>query len=100
MLDRLDTADLARREPNPLDRRSVLVRLTTRGHAVAAAMSDMFSDDVYSAVREAQPEHILEFTTVLRRIAEELRTRTADSGAISTVLRQRAADAIGSAEPS
>ena len=50
MLDRLETAKFVRREPNPDDRRSVIVVLTDRGEAVLDEYRDHFREAIEKAV--------------------------------------------------
>ncbi|HEY8302806.1 MAG TPA: MarR family transcriptional regulator [Jatrophihabitans sp.] len=50
MLDRLETAGFVRREPNPDDRRSVIVALTERGDAALAEYREAFRVAIESAV--------------------------------------------------
>ena len=44
MLDRLESAKFVRREPNPDDRRSVIVVLTEQGEAALAEYREQFRD--------------------------------------------------------
>jgi len=92
LLDRLELAGMVARQPHPTDRRSLFVMLTERGRAAADAIFGMFATDVASAVLDAQPEHVAEFTLVLRRIGETLRARAADPAGMSSVLAVRTSD--------
>jgi DNA-binding MarR family transcriptional regulator len=90
LLDRLELAGMVARQPHPTDRRSLFVTLTDRGRAAAEATFGMFAADVASAVVDAHPDHVAEFTSVLRRIAEALRARAADPKGMAAVLRDQA----------
>ena len=50
MLDRLEAAGFVRREPNPDDRRSVIVTLTDRGDAALAEYREQFRIAIEGAV--------------------------------------------------
>lgn len=50
MLDRLESAGFVRREPNPDDRRSVIVSLTERGDAALAEYREQFRIAIEGAV--------------------------------------------------
>jgi DNA-binding MarR family transcriptional regulator len=50
MLDRLETAQFVRREPNPDDRRSVIVVLTEKGDAALAEYREHFRAAIEGAV--------------------------------------------------
>jgi DNA-binding MarR family transcriptional regulator len=50
MLDRAENAGLVRRSPNPSDRRSVLVDMTTTGHTVTAALTRSLYDAIAGAL--------------------------------------------------
>jgi DNA-binding MarR family transcriptional regulator len=50
MLDRLETAKFVRREPNPEDRRSVIVVLTDKGDAALAEYREHFRGAIENAV--------------------------------------------------
>ena len=97
LLDRLTLAGLVVRQPHPTDRRSLLVVLTARGKTAIEAMFAMFTEDILSAVQDAHPEHVREFTEVLDRIAAALRERVADPAAIAADLSARAHP--GSSDP-
>ncbi|MGW4527722.1 MarR family winged helix-turn-helix transcriptional regulator [Amycolatopsis sp. NPDC004378] len=86
LLDRLELAGLSRRERHPTDRRSVLVVLTPAGRAAIEAMFAVFSEDVYSSVEQAKPEHIREFTLVLANIARTLHDWAGQPAAIADAL--------------
>ncbi|WP_208544338.1 MarR family winged helix-turn-helix transcriptional regulator [Saccharomonospora piscinae] len=86
LLDRLEAAGMVERRAHDTDRRSVLVSLTARGHGVVSTMFAMFDADVMSAVREASPEHIAEFSAVLGRISAGLRARAHDADSIVATL--------------
>jgi DNA-binding MarR family transcriptional regulator len=73
VLDRLEKAGVARREPHPVDRRAVAVVITEQGHQalrwsrhwLGAALLDLSPDDVATT------------TDVLSRLADSLRRQTA-----------------------
>jgi DNA-binding MarR family transcriptional regulator len=90
LLDRLELAGMVARQPHPTDRRSLFVTLTDRGRAAAEATYGMFAADIASAIGDAHPDHVAEFTPVLRRIAEALSVRAADPEGMAAVLRNRA----------
>ena len=56
MLDRLETAKFVRREPNPDDRRSVIVVLTEQGDAALAEYREQFRSAI-EARRAARAAH-------------------------------------------
>jgi DNA-binding MarR family transcriptional regulator len=87
LVDRLEHAGLASRRRHPVDRRSVLVELTTTGAATLRAMFNMFSSDVAAAVRIEAPEHIAVFNQLLEQIAGALLARAADRPTIDATLR-------------
>ncbi|GAA4680644.1 hypothetical protein GCM10023215_12600 [Pseudonocardia yuanmonensis] len=89
LLDRLTVAGYVQRQPNPVDRRSVLVVLTPGGRATIAAMFDLFTDDVEQAVRSSEPRHVTEFADALARMVPALRTRAADRVALQLELNRR-----------
>ncbi|MGW5740516.1 MarR family winged helix-turn-helix transcriptional regulator [Amycolatopsis sp. NPDC003861] len=89
LLDRLEAAGYTRRERHPTDRRSVLVVLTPGGRAAIEASFALFATDVYQAVAQSEPAHIREFTVVLAKIAQALRERAAQPGAIGEALTER-----------
>lgn len=89
LLDRLETAGLVERQPNPADRRSVLVALTPRGRSVVEAQFALFTADVAAAIRAAEPENVDEFNEMLGRIIATLRSRAADPDALASALRRQ-----------
>lgn len=95
LLDRLTLAGLLERQPNPADRRSVLVVLTPRGRSAVGAMFTMFTEDILRAIQDARPEHVREFTAALGGITASLRARAAFPEAVAQDLRAR----LGPADP-
>jgi DNA-binding MarR family transcriptional regulator len=89
LVDRLEHAGLASRRRHPVDRRSVLVELTTTGAAMLRSMFNMFSSDVALAVQIEAPEHLAVFNQLLEQIAEALLARAADRPTIDATLRSR-----------
>jgi DNA-binding MarR family transcriptional regulator len=89
LLDRLTVAGFVERQPNPADRRSVLVVLTPVGRSTIKAMFELFTDDVEQAVRAAEPRYVAEFTRTLARMAPALRARAADRTTLAEELARR-----------
>ncbi|WP_433502037.1 MarR family winged helix-turn-helix transcriptional regulator [Pseudonocardia halophobica] len=89
LLDRMTVAGFVERQPNPVDRRSVLVVLTPGGRSTIRAMFDLFTDDVEQAVRTAEPRYVAEFARALGRMAPALRARAADRAALEEELTRR-----------
>jgi DNA-binding MarR family transcriptional regulator len=87
LVDRLEHAGLAARHRHPVDRRSVLVELTTIGATTLGTMFNMFSSDVADAVQIEAPEHIAVFNQLVDQIAEALLARAADRPRIAATLR-------------
>jgi DNA-binding MarR family transcriptional regulator len=67
-IDRLATADLVRREPDPRDKRGVLVTLTDRGLArVDAALEDLLSREqsLLAGLDREEREHLADLMRIL-----------------------------------
>ena len=69
LVDRLERAGLARRSPNPANRRSSLVGLTRTGEQAMTAAMEVCTRAVASAVGE---ENLEPLTAALRRLASRL----------------------------
>ena len=71
LLDRLEAIALIERQPNPKDRRSVLIRLTTKGRELAV--------EIRKQVGEENREFLSDLTSdeeeALRNLLHRLRTR-------------------------
>ena len=89
LVDRLETANLIQRSPNPADRRGILLTLTPHGRGLIEAMYALFTDDIRAAIEDAEPEHVREFTVALERMQATLRTRAANRDALGEALRQQ-----------
>ncbi|MCE3549897.1 MarR family transcriptional regulator [Pseudonocardia sp. RS11V-5] len=89
LLDRLTVAGFVERQPNPVDRRSVLVVLTPGGRATIRAMFDLFTDDIEQAVRTAEPRYVTEFARALSRMVRALQARAADRATLEEELGRR-----------
>ena len=91
LLDRLETAALVVRQRHPADRRSVLVQLTGGADAALAALFELFSEDVATAVESSDPEHVAELAAMLGSIAEAMSARANDRDSIAGELADRVA---------
>lgn len=74
MLDRLETAKFVRREPNPDDRRSVIVVLTERGDAALAEYREQFRIAIEGAVPRELRARLADCMTNLSAGLDELAT--------------------------
>lgn len=67
LVDKLEAEDLVRREPNPVDRRGTLVRLTPAGRRLAKRASKIIGSVRFGAdLPDADLEHIIELLGRLR----------------------------------
>lgn len=82
MLDRLETARFVRREPNPDDRRSVIVVLTEQGEAALDEYREQFRQAIESAIPHEMRVQLAEFMT---RLAAGLDTLSSDMAALDPV---------------
>ncbi len=74
MLDRLETAELIQRSPNPEDRRSWLVSIQPRGAEIAATLRSVI-EDLETSIRHRVSERDLDgFRAVMRAIAQQTET--------------------------
>jgi DNA-binding MarR family transcriptional regulator len=73
ILDRLEARGLVRRGPNPDDRRSFMVALTTKGRALAAAVHGRLAALERAVARQVTPAQIAGFEAVVERLAREAR---------------------------
>lgn len=95
LLDRLASARLVVRTPNPRDRRSVLVELTDLGRAAIGEMYTMFAIDIDAALDQADPRLRTDpdlraaVTDLLDRMAAALRARSGDRRGIEEALAAR-----------
>ncbi len=74
MLDRLETAKFVRREPNPDDRRSVIVVLTEQGEAALDEYREQFRRAIEAAVPHAMRAQLAECMTTLAQGLDTLAT--------------------------
>jgi len=74
MLDKLIACGLIDAAPDPNDRRSKTLRLTTKGRAAFRQIEDHGRKQVGSALNSVPPEDQVEIQTGLRRYAEALRS--------------------------
>jgi DNA-binding MarR family transcriptional regulator len=74
MLDRLETAKFVRREPNPDDRRSVIVVLTDRGDAALAEYREQFRIAIEGAVPRELRARLADCMTSVSAGLDELAT--------------------------
>lgn len=74
MLDRLETAKFVRREPNPDDRRSVIVVLTEQGEAALAEYREQFRRAIEAAVPNEMRSQLAECMTHLAAGLDQLAT--------------------------
>lgn len=77
ILDRLETAGMLRRLPNPADRRSTLVELTAEGQAVSDRMYVEFNQVVASVTTFLDGDSIGTVTEFLEQAADALYTLAA-----------------------
>lgn len=82
MLDRLETARFVRREPNPDDRRSVIVVLTEQGEAALDEYREQFRQAIESAIPHEMRVQLADFMT---RLAAGLDTLASDMAALDPV---------------
>lgn len=75
LIDRMESAGVVVREPNPADRRSVLVGLTGAGRQAITRAFSAFSDEVDDAVDRAGPTHVRELADLLGQVAAVLQER-------------------------
>jgi len=69
LVDRIEAAGLCRRLPNPEDRRSSLLELTSEGRRLLAAAGEAFDDELERRLGAAVPERTLrQFAATLARI--------------------------------
>jgi DNA-binding MarR family transcriptional regulator len=69
LVDRIEAAGLCRRLPNPEDRRSSLLELTSDGRRLLAAAGEAFDDELQRRLGAAVPERTLrQFAATLARI--------------------------------
>ncbi len=66
LLDRLQDANLVRRDPNPDDRRSILVSPTESGTKMVESMIDSFDRVVHNAAKSAAVKDIRAVNDLLR----------------------------------
>jgi len=71
LLDRLEAIALIERQPNPKDRRSVLIRLTTKGRELAVEIRQQVGDEN----REFLSDLTSDEEEALRNLLHRLRTR-------------------------
>lgn len=69
MIDRLETAGLLARRPHPHDRRSLLLRLTTRGKSAHNTVFKLYLTTITDVIADARTPPIQELIDLLERIA-------------------------------
>ncbi len=74
MLQRLEQAELIRRESDPLDRRRAIFELTRRGSRLNDQRRGTIEEAVANALTEQSPKRIAETKILLQAIAEALET--------------------------
>ncbi|WP_158437915.1 MarR family winged helix-turn-helix transcriptional regulator [Naasia lichenicola] len=74
ILDRLETAGLLRRLPNPADRRSTLIELTAEGKTVSDRMYVEFNQVVASVTKFLDGDNIGTVTEFLEQAADAMYT--------------------------
>jgi DNA-binding MarR family transcriptional regulator len=73
VVDRVEAAGLCRRQPNPTDGRSHLIRLTASGESLLAAASVTFANALNADVAEAVPAgELAQMSVTLRRLRRHL----------------------------
>jgi DNA-binding MarR family transcriptional regulator len=77
LVDRLVARKLARRRPNPTDRRGVLVELTKSGHATSWKVLQHFIGDVVSAAMALAPNEQVIVERFLTTLTNAIDTDTA-----------------------
>jgi DNA-binding MarR family transcriptional regulator len=76
LLDRLERRDMVRRRPNPADRRSLLVALTTTGATAYDCIFDELGDITSAAVSGLAETEAAAVRHFLRQVASSLVVRT------------------------
>jgi DNA-binding MarR family transcriptional regulator len=74
LLDRLDVKGLIRRRRNPDDRRSVLVEPTQHGLSLVPELQPVFGEVTSQLFEGFSDEEIASFTSLLRRMRENLQS--------------------------
>jgi DNA-binding MarR family transcriptional regulator len=75
VVDRVETADLCCRVPNPTDGRSSLIRLTPPGEALLAAANATFAEALAVYVGAAAPvDELAQLSLTVRRLRQHLST--------------------------
>jgi DNA-binding MarR family transcriptional regulator len=77
LVDRLVARKLARRRPNPTDRRSVLIELTKTGHATSWKVLQHFISDVVTAAMALPPNEQIIVKRFLTTLTNAIDTDTA-----------------------
>lgn len=86
LLDRLAASGYLTRNPNPRDRRSILVTLTDGGHRAVQALCDLFAADVEEALSGAGRAERESLERLLQAVTAALRHRTADPVRLAELL--------------
>lgn len=68
LVDRLVTSGLVAREPNELDRRSIMVRLTTEGEKLFQEHHDLHNQLTHELVNALDPEETEALLRILKKI--------------------------------
>lgn len=83
MVDRLVSAGLIERRPNPASRREVVIKLTRRGHAVVRSVTERRRDEIAAVVSRLQPADrrgLVRALTAFTAAGNEPPIRSAHSG--------------------
>jgi DNA-binding MarR family transcriptional regulator len=83
MLDRLETAKFVRREPNPNDRRSVIVVLTDKGEDALAEYREHFRVAIENAIPTDLRRHLADCMSSLSLALDVVATGMASENAVA-----------------
>ncbi|MGQ0778679.1 MAG: MarR family winged helix-turn-helix transcriptional regulator [Pseudonocardiales bacterium] len=90
LLDRLADSGYLVRNPNPRDRRSILITLTDEGQRALQALFDLFVKDMELALSGSEPvERTPGLEQLLARAAAALHQRANDSAGLAKLLAAR-----------
>ncbi len=68
ILDRMERDNLCVREPNPLDRRSLMIRLTDEGREKLDEASELYSESISTIVRGLSPAELQRVVDLLTKL--------------------------------
>ncbi|HEY2765274.1 MAG TPA: MarR family transcriptional regulator [Pseudonocardiaceae bacterium] len=86
LLDRLSASGYLTRNPNPRDRRSILVTLTDDGLLALRALSDLFAADLEAATADAGPAELASLERLLQQAGAALRHRAREPIRLAALL--------------